>query len=195
MKRNCTLTVLMALLFSTGCGIETRQPLEKQTFLLNIQQPADTAALNTGLCITVLPCRVAAPYSGRSLVYRTGTVEYEQDAYNLFLTAPDAQITEAMSQWFCRTAPAGSDNRAKITLLPEIDALYADFRDTEKPLAVAEMHITFKQADKIWTRLIRAETPLPAQPAAAEVVEALSQSMTDILTKLTDYLNTTYTDQ
>lgn len=184
MKRTGILTLLTALLLFTGCGVHKREPLEKQTYLLDIQKPADTPEI--GRCITVLPCRVASPYGGRSLVYRTGAVRYEQDYYHLFMTGPNVQITEALQRWFQRAESTGET--AAVTLRPEVDVLCADFQDAANPVAVVEMHVTLKYGDTVKKRSFKAQTPLPAKPAAAQVVEALSRSLTDILTDLEMYL-------
>ena len=64
-------------------------------------------------------------------------------------------------------------------------------QNTENPVAVVEMNITLKHGDKVTNKVFKAQTPLPTKPTATQIVEALSQSLTDILTELTDYLNKT----
>lgn len=184
----------------SGCGIEQRPSSDVRYFLLDVQRPGTEAAVKTGACLHIRPCRVAAPFSSRSLVYRTSTVLYEQDYYNLFLTHPDGQVTDALRGWFRQSSFANcvsADETAPppYTLEPRVDVLCADFTDKENPAAVVQMHVLLTKFDKgcscpkvVLEKTYSTETPLPVKPAAAQIVEGLSQSLSQILQQLENEL-------
>ena len=102
MKTLKCVLLMLAVMFAMGCGIKRRNPSNVKYFLLDVKRPQAQAAVKTDLCLRVRPCRMPASFAGRSLVYRTSDVLYEQDYYNLFLTNPDNQITDSLRGWFRR---------------------------------------------------------------------------------------------
>ncbi len=193
MRKTFIILTLMAVLVS-GCGVQKRDPAEKKTFLLNIEWTVTAEDQNKPVCLSIFPCQIALPFSGRSLVYRTGPVQYEQDYYNLFLTSPDDQITEAMQLWVRQAGYnhcTGPDEATAnpIILKPQVEALCADFQDAGRPVAVARMHFQIiRQDETSETQTFDTQTPLPIKPTAAEVVEGLSDCLTQIFQELENIL-------
>ena len=188
--------LLITVISVAGCGIEQRPSSDVKYFLLDVQRPGAEVSVKTAVCLHIRPCRMAAPFSSRSLVYRTGTVLYEQDYYNLFLTNPDDQVTDALRGWFrwagfgeCVSAEETGLNQ--YTLEPRIDMLCADFTDKENPAAIVKMHVLLTKFDKdcscpkiLLDKTFSAETPLPVKPVAGQVVEGLSKSLSRVFQEL-----------
>ena len=200
-----TYTLIAAVMITiiAGCGVQKRDPAEKTTYLLNIERPSSNAAPQSAVCLSIAPCKAVSPFSGRSLVYRTGPVQYEQDYYNLFLTGPDEQISEAMQQWFfragyenCHVAGGSTNSETMIYLFPKLDVFCTDFEHRDNPVATVRMHVSFAYyhltsgQDALINKAFSAETPLPAKPTAAQVVEGLSVSLSQIFKQLETELQT-----
>lgn len=185
------ITGLMTLyLCISGCGLERRQAADSQHFLLHVERDPSAPPIAEQACLQVRPVRMAASFSGRSLVYRTGEVSYEQDYYNRFLTTPDKQITGILQSWF-EQAGMSECISGNADLQARIRTFCADFTDTGNPAAVVVMHVTVTAADPrdgarrpALTKTYTARTPLPQTPSAAGVVQGLSTSLTDILQRL-----------
>lgn len=195
--KTCMLITITALLISAGgCGFEKRDPANVQYFLLNVQRTSSAVPVESHTCLRVHPCRLAASFDSRSLIYRTSPVHYETDYYNLFLTNPKNQITDALRGWFRNagisdcglTDEPGLD---KFTLEPSIEILCADFSSPGKPVAVVQMHVLLTRYDSdcscvkiILDKTFTVQTPLTERPMAAEIVEGMSQSLVQIFEDL-----------
>lgn len=202
--RICVIGLVTAVLGLSGCAaVRKRPPSDVRYYLLNVERPQPALAERSGVCTWIRSCRMAGSFAGRSLVYRTGTVLYEPDYYNLFLTNPDAQLTDAMRSWFRQagmTACVSTEESGiqKYTLEPRIDLFCGDFTNKEKPAAVVQMHVLITTLDKscaciktVIDQTYSAETLLPVNPSAAQVVEGLSLSVSKILQQVeNDWLET-----
>lgn len=180
----------VAILLTAGCGIERRPSGDMSYFLLNTERSATRSVVENAPCLRIRPSRIAAAFSGRSLVYRLDEVVYEQDYYNLFLTTPDNQITNILQSWFRQAGfdECVSNDIIRYTLTSQVDALYTDFTNEDTPAAVVQIHITVMKFDEqndthsvVLEKNFTRRTPLPENPAAAQAVEGLSRSLSLIL--------------
>lgn len=189
-------TALVVLLLAglTGCSTFTREAPVKQVYLLDPPLPraADKAQ---PLSVRVAAVNVAAPYRGRSFVYRAGGLRYETDFYVEFLVAPAAMFTEQTSRAleaahvFTRVVPPGSSADSDVSLEGFVSALYADERDGS-PVS-AELAITYYLTPAggsgnvpTWSHEYRRHVTLAVHTPAA-YVEALNQAFGEILAELT----------
>jgi uncharacterized lipoprotein YmbA len=187
--------LLMCIVLLSGCNIKHRSPAEIHHFLLNVQRPEVETTRSTDACLQIRPCRMATAFADRSLVYRTGPVRYEQDYYNLFLTNPRDQITDILQLWFLRAGfseciPGSASDTLRYILDTQVDTFCADF-SAAKPVAVVQMAVTVTRYDKqtsqrtsVLEKVFIRRVLLPPDPAAADVVEGLSQALTQILQQL-----------
>ena len=190
------LLLIIATITIAGCNIEQRSSGDVRYFLLDVQRPDGPVEAMSGDCLHIRPCRMASQFAGRSLVYRTSTVLYEQDYYNLFLTNPDDQITDILRAWFRESGLVDCVSKdekqpEKYTLEPRIDILCADFTDKENPAAIVQMHILLTKYDEscsctktVLEKTFTAKTALLQKPIAAQVVEGMSASLRQLLEEL-----------
>lgn len=186
-------TFSLILLIAAGCGIHERPSSEVKYFLLDVKRAESSETGKKDVCLRIRPCQMAASFAGRSLVYRTSTVLYEPDYYNLFLTNPDAQVTDAMRGWFRQAGfgecvSAETSDTVRYTLEPRVEMFCADFTHTDNPASVMQMHVLVTTLDKscsciktVLDQTYSAQTLLPVNPSAAQVVEGLSTSLSKIL--------------
>jgi uncharacterized lipoprotein YmbA len=195
MKRKILLRIGLCLLWGvvlTGCGIQKRPPLQKQTFLLEVRHREASAGQSLAACLHIRHCRAASAFAGNQLVYRTGQVTYEQDYYNTFLVSPEDQIDEFLNQWFISSGLfACLPNAETLTLEPHLDILYTDFQEKTSPEAVVQFHIRVTRFDQscscpvvLLNKTYTANTPLSAKPAAGDIVNGLNAALTQILQEL-----------
>ena len=77
------LAILAAVLALSGCL--SKPPLHKQTFTFGAPPTASGGAIAGNRVLGIRSLRIAPPFDGRSLVYRTGEFSYVRDPYAEFL--------------------------------------------------------------------------------------------------------------
>lgn len=129
-----------AIAFGGGCNLNQPYPA-KDTFVLRGGE-IGRAPVTLSETVRVEPVRIAPPFDGRSLVYRTGEVAFNRDYYNVFIAPPDELATAELirmlsdSGVFKRVSGVASASSADVTLECMVTDLYADERDAQKPVAV-----------------------------------------------------------
>ena len=192
MKTGMRAALAVAVLVA-GCSALTREAPVRQTFLLEPKlPPASTQSQPGALRVGVV--NVAAPYRGKAFVYRLGDLRFETDFYVEFLVSPAAMLTEqtaralAVAKPFARIAGPGAATDADWVLDGFAEALYADTRDSGKP--VAELAITYyltpaggAEQTPVWTHEYRRRTPMrDGSPGA--YAEALNAAFSEIVAEL-----------
>lgn len=179
-----------ALGLVAGC---TRPSPVKGTYVLEPAMPPAGTRTHPGL-VRVGGFTVSAPYRGRSFVYRESDLKFETDYYHEFLVAPGANISDATARAlaaakvFAGVAPSGVPVDHDWVLDGFVDALYADGRVKDKPLAV--LRITFflrsiagDAGVPVWTRTFERQVPFTSGSAGAYVT-ALNTALSEVLAEL-----------
>lgn len=183
--------VVVALL--AGCSALTRQAPVRQTFLLDPPAPAVAAHSQPG-ALRVGNINVAAPFRGKTFIYRVSDLRFETDYYVEFLVPPAAMLAEQTARAldharsFERVAGPGGAAEAQWVLDGFATALYADLREAGKP--AAELDITYYLTSAVdsaqtpaWTREYRQRVPMRDTTAAA-YAEALNKAFGEIVAAL-----------
>jgi cholesterol transport system auxiliary component len=193
MFRGLPLVLIVAAGVLAGCSLTRESPV-KQTFLLEPAMPPAVAKTQP-MSVRVAAVNVAAPFRGRSFVYRTGELKYETDYYVEFLVAPSAMFGEQTARAleaahvFARVVPSASGADADTTLEGFVSALYADAKGGAP--AAAELAITYYltsasggAAMPSWSKEYRRHVDLSQQTPAAYAA-ALNGAFGEILAELT----------
>ena len=176
-----------------GCSALQRESLVRQTFLLDPPLPAPVASAQQAT-LRVGRVDVAAPFRGKTFVYRTADLRYESDFYVEFLVPPATMLAEQTARAlvharpFAAVAGPGNGTDAQWVLDGFATAIYADYRDRAKP--AAELDITYyltatanAEQTPRWTREYRQRVAMrEATPQA--YAEALNQAFGMILVDL-----------
>lgn len=193
MKRMSSLTLSFAVALLAGCGALTRESPVRQTFLL--ETPATPVAAHAqAATLRVGTISVAAPFRGKTFVYRLGELRFETDYYVEFLVPPATMLTEQAARALERAKPfadvagPGSSTDAAWTLDGFASALYADLRDKDKPAAVLDIayYLTptgASQQTPTWTRDYHERVPMRDASAAA-YADALNKAFADMIAHL-----------
>lgn len=171
----------------------TRPSPVKGTYVLEPAMPPAGTRTHPGL-VRVGGFTVSAPYRGRSFVYRETDLKFETDYYHEFLVAPGANISDATARAlaaakvFAGVAPSGVPVDHDWVLDGFVDALYADGRVKDKPIAT--LRITFflrsiagDAGVPVWTRTYERQVPF-ATGSAGAYVTALNTALSEILAEL-----------
>ncbi|HSD59671.1 MAG TPA: ABC-type transport auxiliary lipoprotein family protein, partial [Burkholderiales bacterium] len=142
-------TLACATLMIAACGVGKPIP-QANTYVIEPPPPAPAAARRTEI-LRVGNVRVAAAFAGRSLVYRTGEVQYAPDFYNEFMAEPGSLLGSAIATWLNQAGPfqaaaqPGTPLSSSHVLDAVVTELYGDFRTNRPPEAV--MTIQFSLVD------------------------------------------------
>lgn len=170
--------LLWPIVALTACAFE-RPAVRVRSYLL---APPDPAAAHDAAAraLYVAPFDIAPQFEGKPLVYRFDEVRYEADFYNEFLVAPRMMFKEHSEAWLRRAgyAVAAHATPHTATLRGRVSALYGDFRDPRRPLAVLALRFALMPPGKddvaaILERSYDYAIPL-ADRRAATLVEGLS---------------------
>jgi ABC-type uncharacterized transport system auxiliary subunit len=137
---SCLLTI-----FTGGCADLVKAPPQKQKFVLDIERTDQKTDDTKNNVLKVSRFTISRRFQGRGLVYRTDDLTYESDFYNEFFILPDIMITEQVQKWLLKSGifAAVLDTRSRIDadylLEAHISGLYGDYRNKNKPEAVAEI--------------------------------------------------------
>jgi len=186
-------TLLFVVAMLAGCSALQRESLVRQTFLLDPPLPAPVASAQQAT-LRVGRVDVAAPFRGKTFVYRTADLRYESDFYVEFLVPPATMLAEQTARAlvharpFASVAGPGNGTDAQWVLDGFATAIYADYRDRTKP--AAELDITYyltatanAEQTPRWTREYRQRVAMrEATPQA--YAEALNQAFGMILVDL-----------
>jgi cholesterol transport system auxiliary component len=195
------LRMLAAFAFAgliAGCSAIMRDAPVRQTFLLEPRLPPASTQPQPG-ALRVGVVNVAAPYRGKAFVYRLGELRFETDFYVEFLVPPASMLTEqtaralAAAKPFARIAGPGSGADAEWVLDGFADALYADTRNSGKP--VAELSIAYylspaggTEQTPVWTHEYRRHAPMrDGSPVA--YADALNVAFGEIVAELAQDLS------
>ena len=189
MKR--AIVLLCALL--AACAPFTRESPVRQQFLLAPASPPAVAKPQPG-ALRVGAINVAAPFRGKTFVYRVSDLRYENDFYVEFLVTPGTMLAEqtaralAQSKPFARIVGPGTSGDASWVLEGFASALYADRREVGKPGAVLDItyYLTSATGDEqvpLWTHEYQQRVPMRDASASA-YAEALNNAFGEIMTAL-----------
>ncbi len=180
---------LLCLLLA-GCIQLERQSPKKNFFSIEATRPGTPAAEPLFDELRLEELNVAPAYAGKAFVYRTGTLQYEEDYYNRFFAAPAELLSAATARWLRASGlfAAVYDRPAPVEpawhLSASVAAMYGDF--SKRP-AAAVLEISFQLLDDRQTdnrivlhRTYRHETPLDGK-APADLAAGWSAALAQIL--------------
>ena len=140
-----TLAVAALVALATGlasCTLSRPSPV-KAMFMLEPTMPAAATAAPKPVSVRVGIVSVAAPFRGKTFVYRETDLRYESDFYDEFFIAPAIMFSDATakalvaSNVFRRVVPFGAaSDEGEYVLDGFVSELYADTRDAAAPVAV-----------------------------------------------------------
>lgn len=182
-----------ALIF---CGCVSRPPLNEKTFAFGTPVLRATNGVAGNHVLGIRTLQIAAPFDGRSLVYRTGEFSYERDPYAVFLGSPTeglaAPVCGLLREDGCFNAVVGPGNSSALkadTLVEiSINQLYGDIRKPGSPSAVLAIQMIFFEATNglpgkvILQRDYSRTIPMRSATAAA-LMEGWNQALVGIFTE------------
>jgi ABC-type uncharacterized transport system auxiliary subunit len=179
-----------AICLLTGCL--ARPHLDKETFIFAPPSVPAARAASGSRALGIRILQVAAPFDGRSFVYRRGEYAYDRDPYAEFLAPPTEALLAPIATWFREAGGFSAVVEANSSLKPntlveiQVVQLYGDFRPAQPPTAVLDMRFTFFDAPNgipgmvILQREYSRRIPLQARTAAA-LIEGWNQALVQIL--------------
>jgi ABC-type uncharacterized transport system auxiliary subunit len=188
-----SIAAVVACALLAACSPFTRESPVRQTFLLAAPSPAAVAKPQSGT-LRVGSINVAAPFRGKTFVYRVSDLRYENDFYVEFLVPPATMLAEQtaraleQSKPFARIAGPGTSADASWVLEGFASAIYADRREAGKPAAVLDItyYLTPATVDEqvpLWTHEYHERVPMRDASAIA-YVEALNTAFGQVVTAL-----------
>lgn len=142
--------------------------------------------------------RVAAPFAGRSLLYRFNEVRYVSDPYQAFGADTAAMLGGRIAEGlddvglFRTVLQPGSASPARYVLEVSVTELYGDFREGRSPAAVMSVQFTLVDTaglrpSLMYERSISRRIPLP-RAAPEDLVRGYGTALAGILSQLVSEL-------
>ena len=178
------------VLASLGACFSPRvdQP-EKRWYVLDAALPSPAAA-RVDATVAVGRVRPTPRTSGQRFVYRTGEHAYEADFYREFLTAPSAQVGDALRRavegcgLFAGVVDADSPVESDWTIEGVLDEIHGDLRgDRWRAVLELELYLLDESRAQPAVRLhrrYRREVEVP-EPSAAALAEGWSRALGEAL--------------
>jgi len=190
--------LLAVLLLACVCGLTgclSRPGMNKQTFAFSIPAIAATNVVASDRVLGIRSLQIAAPFDGRSLVYRTGEFSYVRDPYAEFLESPEEELRAPVREWFRdkgdfnAVEEAGSASKPDTLVEISVSQLFGDFRQPEHPAAILTIRFVFFDTVNgipgkvIFEQEYSQNVPLNA-PTAAALMEGWNHAFAEILTEV-----------
>jgi uncharacterized lipoprotein YmbA len=183
-----------AALVLAACSIGEPLP-EATTYVVEPQMPpAAPAGARKPEALRVGNVRVAAAFSGNSLVFRASDVRYVSDPYHAFITDPASMLGDRMADWleqagpFASVVPPDGVRSTRYVLQASVTELYGDFRPGRKPAAVLAVQFALLDTDSpraktVLARSISRRIELPEASFDA-LVRGYGTALAEILAEL-----------
>ena len=176
-----------------GCSFSRPAPV-KQEYLLDVPSPPPVAKPQQAT-LQVRAVTVAAPFRGRSFVYRETDLRYTSDFYTEFVVAPGAMLGDGTARAlerahaFARVIPPGGSAEGDFVLDGFFDAFYIDLRDPAKPAAEVSVTYFLSRGDPLagvpfWSKQYRRRVPIVDGSSTEKQAAALSTAFGEIMGEL-----------
>ena len=191
--RSLVLATSIALL-SAACSIGKPVP-QATTYVVEPVPPATRLSGAHGSEVVRMGnVRVAAPFSGNALVYRTDEVTFTPDPYQAFIADPPAMLGTQMAAWLDRAGPfkavtqPDSALSANYMLEASVTELYGDFRPGRPAAAVVTMQFALVDLNATGPSLVFSGTIgrriAIEQNSPAGLVRGYGRAVAEILSEL-----------
>jgi len=177
------------------CGCISRPPLNVRTFAFTAPPAAKPdPGFRSHRVIAIRPLRVAAPFDGRSFVYRTGEYSFESDPYAEFFASTSESlllpIRGSLRQAGAFEAVVEPGSALKPNTVAEISVveLYGDFRRPHEAAGVLRLRVLLfdcpngAPAKLILEQEYSRRIPLKARSADA-LMAGWNKALAEILTQ------------
>ena len=188
-----------AAIFVSACGIGEPSP-KTTTYVVEPPIAAEKIVVRQfPETVRMGYVRMAAAFSGNSLIYRTDDVNYTSDPYQAFIADPGAMLSNQMATWLNRSGAfksvtqPGSTQSAPYVLEATVTELYGDFRPGLPPAAVvavqfALVDVLSVRPNVVYERTIERREPIE-KPEPDALVRGYGTAISLILTQFVSELN------
>jgi uncharacterized lipoprotein YmbA len=164
-----SLLAVATIALVAGCSLSRPAPVKSMFLIEPAAPPAAAKALPVTLRVGTV--NVAAPFRGRTFIYRDSDLRFQTDYYAEFVVAPAAMIGEVTARSldragvFSRVVPPGAPPDGDYVLDGFVSALYGDVREPAKP--AAEVAVTYflsrantGMATPMWSKEYKRRAPV-----------------------------------
>ena len=148
--------LLIAIAFGlTACSLPNRGPVTPSSWMVAPERTGAPRQARTDFWLKIGPVAVAAPFDGKSLVYRLGDQRYEKDFYNVYSAIPAEMIANSERQWinnanvFSAAVGQGNSFFPYYILQATVNEFYGDYRVRPEAVVSIEFFLTVVNGSKV----------------------------------------------
>lgn len=194
MNRTVPALLLLATMFTAGCGGLRPEPPRKEYHVISAERRIRSLAPRIGEVLLLEPVRISPAFEDESFVYRRSATRYESDFYREFFAPPARLVEQSIAQWLRTAGSFGQVTDLSSRLTPDhsmtvnVVEIYGDYSG-EKPFAVLTLQVALYQETPAGPVLMHSGTwhgreEVTEAPGSEDLVAAWNRALGQILMQL-----------
>jgi uncharacterized lipoprotein YmbA len=167
-------------------------------YVIDVDRGAVATHFPQNRVLYLKPVKLTSHFRGKTIVFRIGDDEYQQQAPHQFFSDPQDMFTEQLKHWLQKTGlfsqvVVSDDVPADMILETAVTALYGDKREQFSPQSVLEMQFFLLETEQNKTQALfqtglKVEVDIP-KTTPANVVKGWKQGLEELLATIEDDLS------
>ncbi len=192
------ITLLTLLTGCLGLGSKDESDDAPHYYVIDVDRGSVASRFVENRVLYIKPVKLTSHFRGKTIVFRIGDNEYQQQVPHQFFSDPQDMFTEQLKRWLQKTGLFSqvvvSDNvPADMILETAVTALYGDDREQFSPQSVIEMQFFLLDADQnkiqpLFQTGLNVEVDI-AEATPPNVVKGWKQGLEQLLSTVEDDLS------
>ncbi len=193
--------IIILLVLLSGClGLGSKKDNDNTPhyYVVDVDRGAVASQFVADRVLYLKPVKITSHFRGKTIVFRIGDNEYQEQKSHQFFSEPQEMMTEQLKRWLQKTGlfsqvVVDEDIPADMVLETAVTALYGDAREQFSPQSVLEMQFFLLDADQnkmqaLFQTGLNVEVDI-AETTPPNVVKGWKQGLEELLATVEDDLS------